>query len=731
MKPSISGKDIDKIINAEHHDPYSILGIHETPDGVAVRAFAPEAAEIAVIDIHNRDLQYPMTRINDDGFFETTIPDRGIFAYDLHIVTYKGDHNIQRDPYSFMPLVGEMDLYLFNEGKHYEIHKKLGAHIINVDGADGVRFAVWAPNAARVSVVGDFCDWDGRRYQMRLLGVSGVWEIFIPGLAQGTLYKFEIRSKNGDVFSKSDPFAYASELRPKTASVVWDALRYKWSDERWMTKRRTRELLDRPMSIYEAHLGSWARNPERNEWLTYRELAPLLVEYCKQQRYTDIELMPITEFPYDPSWGYQVTGYFSPTSRFGSPDDFKYFVEYFHNHDIGVIVDWVPAHFPKDDFGLRRFDGTALYEHEDWRQGEHKDWGTLIFNYGRHEVRNFLLSSVLFMLEYYHLDGIRVDAVASMLYLDYSKEPGEWTPNRYGGNENLDAIKFLQQLNVVVHEKYPGVVTLAEESTSWAGVSRPTYLGGLGFTMKWNMGWMNDILGYFSVDPVFRKYHHGALTFAMLYAFHENFVLTLSHDEVVHGKGSLLSKMPGDTWRKFANLRLLFGYLYAHPGKKMIFQGSDLGQWSEWDHEKSVDWGLLKYAPHARLQSYMADLGDMYLQNRCMWEIDFSHEGFEWVDFNDSESSVISFIRKARDPSDYMIFVFNFTPVPRHGYKIGTPELLFYKEVLNSDSGIYYGSNTGNAGGVWAERTPFHKWPCSITATLPPLGMLAFKPCRG
>ncbi|MBI5816664.1 MAG: 1,4-alpha-glucan branching protein GlgB [Nitrospinae bacterium] len=730
MCPTVPRHQIDRIIHADHHDPFTVLGIHPAAGGVAIRAFDPEAAEIAVVDIHSKKLRYQMTRVDDAGFFETFVPDRTVFAYDLHIVNYRGESRVNRDPYSFLPLLGEMDLYLFNEGNHYDIHKKLGAHVMNVDGVTGTRFAVWAPNARRVSVVGDFCGWDGRRFPMRVLGSSGVWEIFIPGADRGTMYKYEIKAKNGDVFTKADPYAYASELRPRTASVVWDMEGYKWDDSEWIKTRNSRDLLKQPMAIYEVHLGSWARSVDGAHWLSYRDMAPLLVEYCRRQNFTHVELMPVNEHPFDASWGYQVTGYFCPTSRFGGPDDFKYFIDFFHNHGIGVIIDWVPAHFPKDDFGLRRFDGTPLYEHEDWRRGEHKDWGTLIFNYGRPEVANFLLSSVLFWLEHYHLDGIRVDAVASMLYLDYSREAGEWAPNQYGGKENLEAIEFLKKMNVLVHEKFPGVVTIAEESTSWGGVSRPTYVGGLGFTMKWNMGWMHDMLEYFSKDPIHRKHHHSNLTFAMLYAFHENFVLPFSHDEVVHGKGSLIGKMPGDTWRQFANLRLLLGYMYAHPGKKLLFQGGDIGQWSEWDHDKSVEWHLLKYAPHARLQKFMADLGGVYLREKSMWEVDFSWNGFEWIDFGDWESSVISFVRRAENPADHTVYVFNFTPVPRWEYRLGVPEHAFYEEVLNSDAQIYYGSNVGNFGGVWADRQPWHGQPDSIRITLPPLGMLMFKPRR-
>jgi len=720
----------DRIAAADHHDPYSILGIHKASGGVVIRAFSPFSAEVAAVDIHNRELQYPMERTGESGFFEAFVPGREIFAYDLFRMAPNGEAHVNRDPYSFLPTLGEMDLYLFNEGAHYEIHKKLGAHPAVIDGAAGVRFAVWAPNARRVSVVGDFCRWDGRCYPMRVLGSSGVWEIFIPGLGPGTLYKFEIKAKNGDVFSKADPFAYASELRPRTASMVWDPNAYQWDDAVWMERRSKTSPLEQPMSVYEAHLGSWARG-DGGRWLTYQELAPLMAEYAKQQSYTHIELMPVMEHPLDESWGYQVTGFFSPTSRFGSPDGFKYFVDFLHNHGIGVIIDWVPAHFPKDDFGLRQFDGTPLFEHEDWRLSEHKDWGTLVFNYGRREVSNFLLSSMLYWLEYYHLDGIRVDAVASMLYLDYSRKPGEWAPNQYGGNENLEAIEFIKRMNILAHERFPGAVTIAEESTAWPGVSRPVYLGGLGFTFKWNMGWMHDMLEYFSRDPVYRKYHHSNLTFAMLYAFNENFMLPLSHDEVVHGKRSLLDKMPGDLWQKFANIRLLYAYMFASPGKKLVFQGGDVGQWREWDQGSSVDWDLLAKAPHARLQKFVADLGAMYLANPAMWEEDFSYKGFEWIDFHDAEGSVVSFTRRGKNPEDYIIFVFNLTPTPRHDYLIGAPQRLYYREIMNSDSSAYYGSNMGNGGGVHAEPNPVRNWPCSLRLTLPPLAALAFAPARG
>ncbi|MBF0170210.1 MAG: 1,4-alpha-glucan branching protein GlgB [Nitrospinae bacterium] len=731
MSSTAAPHDIERIIHADHHDPFSVLGIHPVKGGVAVRAFNPEAAEMAVVELHNRENRWGMERIHDAGFFEVFIPNRQVFAYDLHLVTWRGEVSLNRDPYSFLPLIGEMDLYLFNEGNHYEIHKRLGAHVVEVDGMVGVRFAVWAPGAQRVSVVGPFCEWDGRRFPMRVMGGSGVWELFIPGMGEHTLYKFEIKGVHNEVFLKADPYAYASELRPKSASVVWDHGHYLWGDDDWVARRRKSNPLTLPMSVYEVHLGSWARSPDGAAWLSYRELAPRMAEYCKTHGYTHIELLPVSEFPFDGSWGYQVTGYFSPTCRFGDPDDFKYFVDFLHNHDVGVIVDWVPAHFPKDEQGLRMFTGQPVYEHPDPRRGEHKDWGTLIFDYGRPEVANFLISSALFWIEYYHLDGIRVDAVASMLYLDYSREPGEWTPNQYGGNENLDAIEFLRKLNIVIHEKFPGVVTVAEESTSFPAVSRPVYLGGLGFTMKWNMGWMHDMLEYFAKDPVYRKYHHSNLTFAMLYAFTENFVLPLSHDEMVHGKGSMLDKMPGDDWQKFANLRALYAYMYAFPGKKLLFQGADFGQRSEWKWDASLDWHLLRHRPHARQLSFFADLANLYRREPAFWEVDDSYAGFDWIDCNDHENSTISFLRKGKSPGDHIVCVFNLTPVPRYDYRLGVPERVWYAELLNSDSEIYGGSNMGNLGGAMADDWGAHGRPHSLRITLPPLSALYFKPVRG
>jgi 1,4-alpha-glucan branching enzyme len=593
-------------------------------------------------------------------------------------------------------------------------------------------FAVWAPNARRVSVVGDFNNWDGRQHPMRVRGGSGVWELFIPGLAEGEIYKYEIKGRDGHYLGlKADPYGFSSEVRPKTASVVCNIDRYKWHDQEWMAQRASRQSLQWPIAIYEVHLGSWRRVPEEgNRLLTYREIAEPLADYVRHMGFTHVELLPVMEHPLDESWGYQTTGYFAPTSRFGTPEDFMYFMDYLHQQGIGVILDWVPAHFPSDAHSLAYFDGTHLYEHEDPRLREHPDWGTRIYNYGRTEVRNFLWTSALFWLEKYHADGLRVDAVASMLYLDYSRQPGEWVPNRYGSRENLDAIDFLKRFNELAHHYYPGVLTIAEESTAWTGVSRPTYLGGLGFSLKWNMGWMHDTLLYFSKDPIHRKYHHNDLTFSLLYAFSENFVLVLSHDEVVHGKRALLAKMPGDVWQQFANLRALYGFLYGHPGKKMLFMGGEFGQWNEWNAYQSLDWNLLEYDPHRKLQLLVAHLNRLYCAEPALYEVDFEYTGFEWIDFHDADQSVIAFVRRGRDPKDHLVVVCNFTPVPRHNYHIGVPEACFYREALNTDDTKYGGSGVVNAPGRHAVPQPWHDQPCHVELTLPPLGVLFLKPER-
>lgn len=729
-------EQIKLIINANHWDPFQVLGIRiikkEGKKAVTVRAFLPEAKEAWVVDINTKGL-YQMEKIHKSGFFESISAEKkDVFPYLIRLNSYEGMISEFYDPYSFMPVLTDFDLYLFGEGSHYKKYEKLGAHIMEINGIKGVHFAVWAPNAKRVSVIGDFNKWDGRRHPMRVLGSSGIWEIFIPGFNEGDLYKFEIKSKfNNYIAVKSDPYAFYFELRPKSASIVYDMNKYQWDDSKWMEMRPKKNLFESPISIYEMHLGSWMRVPEENNrWLTYRETADRLIRYVKEMGYTHIELMPVTEHPLDASWGYQTIGYFAPTSRYGKPEDFMYFVDKCHQDNIGVILDWAPAHFPTDGHGLGFFDGTCLYEHEDPRKGFHPDWGTKIFNYGRNEVGNFLLSNALFWFEKYHIDGLRVDAVASMIYLDYSRNEGEWIPNVFGGRENLEAIDFLKKFNEIVHQNHPGILTIAEESTAWPSVSRPTYLGGLGFCMKWNMGWMNDTLEYFLKEPVHRKYHQNNLTFSLLYAFTENFVLVLSHDEVVHGKRSMLSKMPGDMWQKFANLRLFYGFMYSHPGKKLLFMGGEFGQWDEWYHEKSIDWHLLRLIPHRSLQKFVMVLNHIYQSEPALYEVDFNYQGFEWIDFRDTENSIISFIRKAKDPDNFLVIVCNFTPVPRTGYRIGVPENCFYKEILNSDSQIYWGSNLGNAGGINADKISCHGKSYSINITLPPLSVLIFKPVR-
>jgi 1,4-alpha-glucan branching enzyme len=733
---TVDPADVDRIIHSYHWDPFSVLGQHPVTvqgrSSRAIRAFLPEAKTAWVVDLAFGEpgRRVEMNRIHPDGLFEHVFLDRSNhFPYRLAVQNHEGYEWEFEDPYRFTPYLSDFDLHLHAEGNHLHSYDKLGAHITTHEGVRGVHFAVWAPNALRVSVIGDFNRWDGRRHPMRNRGTSGVWELFIPGLVQGEVYKFEIKSRyNGYLVEKSDPYGFAAELRPKTASVIWDLSTFEWHDQDWIANRTKTQALDAPISIFEVHLGSWKRKVEEgNAFLGYRELADQLVEYLDGLGFTHIELLPITEHPFDGSWGYQTVGYFSPTSRFGTPNDFAYFVDKLHRHGYGVILDWVPAHFPRDEHGLAFFDGTHLYEHDDPRLGEHADWGTKIFNYGRPEVRNFLISNALFWLDKYHIDGFRVDAVASMLYLDYSREPGQWVPNRFGGNENLEAIDFLKRWNELCHLHHPGVLTIAEESTAFGGVSRPTYLGGLGFSLKWNMGWMNDTLVYMCKDPVYRKYHHNMLTFSLIYAFTENFILPLSHDEVVHGKGSLLDKMPGDLWQKFANLRLLFAYMWGHPGKKLLFMGGEIGQWREWKHDESLDWHLMQWESHQGLQRMMMDLNRMYKNEPALHQVDFDWHGFEWLELHDWENCVLAFLRKARNPDDQIVVVCNFTPVPRHDYRIGVPRPGFYREIFNTDSGIYGGSNVGNYGGVWAWEHGHAGRPYCLNLTLPPLGVVFFK----
>jgi len=736
MNALLTPEEINRIVKGEHPDPHSILGNHKVrldgKDSIVIRVFIPGAATASVIVESEITTKFPMTKVHSDGLFEIILKDLSdFFPYRLEVQTNHEVH-LQEDPYRYLPPMSEFDLGDIKEGRYRQVYQTLGAHRQKCGGVEGFSFALWAPNARQVSLIGDFNGWDYRVHPMRRMGSSGIWEIFIPGISVGTLYKYEILGFFGKRVQKTDPFAFAMEFRPKTASVVWDIDCYEWQDHEWLVHRSRWVPFDHPISIYEVHLGSWMRVPEEgNRWLTYRELAVKLVEYVKQMGFTHIELMPIAEHPLDASWGYQITGYFAPTSRYGSPVDFMYFVDYCHQHGIGVIIDWVPSHFPKDDFSLGRFDGTCLYEHLDPRQGEHKEWGTLVFNYGRSEVRNFLISNAIFWLEKYHVDGVRVDAVASMLYLDYSRKEGEWIPNKYGGRENLDAIDFLKEFNIITHAHYPGIIVIAEESTAWSGVSRPTYLGGLGFDFKWNMGWMHDILEYFSSDPIYRKYKHDLLTFAMLYAFNENFILSLSHDEVVYGKRSLLNKMPGDEWQKFATLRALYGYMCAQPGKKHLFMGGEFGQWKEWDHNQGLDWNVLDNTMHGNLQLYVKNINKVYKEESALWEIDHDPSGFKWIDFHDCENSVVSFIRRGKNPHNHLVCVFNFTPVPRYGYRVGVPSNGFYQEILNSDSSYFGGSDLGNSGGVRAQPVPFSSYPYSILLTLPPTSALYLKPVDG
>ena len=627
------------------------------------------------------------------------------------------------------PTISEFDLYLLAEGTHYRAYEKLGAHFAEKDGKRGVQFAVWAPNAKRVSIIGDFNNWNPNTAVM-LPSTAGIWEGFVPDIVQGASYKYHIESRYRDYkVDKADPYGFAAEIRPQTASRVWNLEKYSWHDESWMKNRTNTNSLNSPLSFYEVHLGSWKRAlDENNRWLTYRELAPLLADYVHDAGFTHIEFLPVMEHPFDGSWGYETLGYFAPTSRFGTPDDFMYLVDYLHQRGIGVVLDWVPAHFPKDEAGLGYFDGSHLYEHEDPRQGEHPDWNTFVFNYGRNEVQNFLISNALFWFDKYHVDGLRVDAVASMLYLDYGRREGQWIPNRFGGKENLDAIHFLRTLNEHVYGAYPDTMMIAEESTSWPQVSRPIYLGGLGFGLKWNMGWMHDVLNFMSQDPVYRNYHHNEITFSLVYAFAENFVLPFSHDEVVYGKGSMIRKMPGDDWQKFANLRLLYGFMFGHPGKKLLFMGDEFGQWSEWNHDASLEWNLLEHPSHAGLKRWVRDLNTLYRGEPLLHTMDFNSAGFEWVDCKDFQRSIISFLRRGQNQNDQLLFVCNFTPVVRQNYRVGVPLEGYWKEILNSDAPLYGGSGQGNFGGLSTVPLPIHGRPFSLNMTLPPLGIVIFRP---
>ena len=709
---------LQRLAEARHHDPFEVLGRHPEGERVRVRAFLPDAEWVRLedsgLDLHRRE---------GTDFFEiladaNQVPER----YRLRWGHKDGGETLRHDPYAFPPQVGDFDLYLFGEGRHWHCYRVLGAHCHTADAIDGVRFVVWAPNAERVSVVGDFNRWDGRVHAMRSRGGGGIWELFIPGLGSGVLYKYEIRNRErGSIHVKTDPYGQEFELRPGTAPRVRAPTRHAWGDADWMARRRHADWLHQPMSVYELHLGSWQRG-EHNEFLNYRTLAERIVAHVKPLGFTHIELLPVTEHPLDASWGYQTTGYFAPTSRFGTPDDFRYFVDHCHQHNIGIILDWAPGHFPKDDHALANFDGSPLYEHEDPRKGEHRDWGTLIFNYGRNEVRNFLLASAVCWLEEFHIDGLRVDAVASMLYLDYSREAGDWLPNIHGGRENLEAIHFLREMNEVTLGQHPGTLVIAEESTAWPQVTQPTYVGGLGFSMKWNMGWMHDTLEYMSKQPVHRQFHHDSLTFGLLYAFTENFVLPFSHDEVVHGKGSMLGKMPGDDWQRFANLRLLYSYMFTYPGKKLLFMGSEFAQSGEWDFDASLPWHLLQHAPHQGMRTLVGDLNRLYREFPALHQNDFDASGFEWIDCQDASQSIISYLRKGGDQQ--LVIVLNFTPVPRPDYQLGVPTAGHYRVLLNSDSEYYGGSNSAIGDALHTRDAPWMGRPHSLRLSLPPLGAL-------
>lgn len=751
MAVTVAPEQIDRIVWNQHHNPFEVLGPHMIQqDGEtvwAVRAYLPNA-DAAWVVLPEARSEYEMESSHNPHFFECTISTQNLANYQIK---YKeGDHErFIHDPYAFKTRrVTDFDRHLFVEGNHHRIYEKLGAHLTEVDGVSGVYFAVWAPNARNVSVLGDFNAWDGRKHQMGLTG-SGIWELFIPELSAGKAYKFEIKNADGHIYEKSDPYGFQQEVRPKTASVVADLDAYQWQDADWMEARRHTEPLSQPVSVYEIHLGSWLHGSSAEpatradgsiepavqvaelkpgaRFLTYRELADKLIPYIKKLGFTHVELLPIAEHPFDGSWGYQVTGYYAATSRYGSPQDLMYFIDQCHQHGIGVLVDWVPGHFPKDGHGLAFFDGTHLYEHADPRKGEHKEWGTLVFNYGRNEIRNFLVANALFWFDKYHIDGIRVDAVASMLYLDYCREPGEWVANDYGGRENIEAADFLRQVNHLLFSYYPGVLSIAEESTSWPMVSWPTYVGGLGFNLKWNMGWMHDMLDYFHMDPWFRQFHQNNVTFSIWYAFSENFMLALSHDEVVHGKSNMLGKMPGDEWQKFANLRCLFTFMFLHPGKKTLFMSMEFGQWSEWNVWGDLEWHLLQYESHKTHQNFIAKLNQFYQGEPALYTQDFSQEGFEWIDCSDNRHSVVSFIRRDKDSNGFVVAVCNFTPQPHSHYRVGVPERGYYRELFNSDAREFGGSNMGNMGGKWTDDWAYHGRPYSIDLTLPPLAVVALK----
>jgi 1,4-alpha-glucan branching enzyme len=702
----------EHLVDGVHGDPHSVLGAHPGAAAVTIRAFRPQAEAVSVVV---GDRRLPMQQVHRDGIFAVDVPGTQVPDYRLE-VTYGDQKHLHDDAYRYLPTLGEIDLHLLGEGRHESLWQRLGSHVQRYGDVTGVSFAVWAPNARGIRVTGDFNYWDGRPYPMRAMGASGVWELFVPDIGPGTRYKYEICGADGVWRLKADPLAFHTEVPPATASVVYESS-YDWKDDDWMTERAQRAAYASPISIYEVHLGSWRQG------LSYRDLADQLVDYVLETGFTHVEFLPVAEHPYGGSWGYQVTGFYAPTARFGRPDDFRNLVDRLHQAGIGVIVDWVPAHFPKDEFALARFDGTALYEHADPRLGEHPDWGTLVFNFARNEVRNFLIANALFWLEEFHIDGLRVDAVASMLYLDYSRKEGEWLPNKYGGRENLEAVQFLQEMNATVYKRNPGVITIAEESTAWPGVSRPTHLGGLGFGFKWNMGWMHDTLGYASREPIYRQFHHHQMTFSMMYAYSENYVLPISHDEVVHGKGSMLRKMPGDRWKQLANLRTLLAYMWAHPGKQLIFMGTEFAQDAEWNEGRSLDWWLLDLPEHRGVHSLVRDLNGVYRSTPALHTQDVTPDGFQWIDANDAPSNVFSFLRWGSDGS-VMACVANFSGMPHHGYRLGLPYAGRWRELLNTDASAYGGAGRGNFGAVDAVDAPWHGRPASVELMLPDLTTL-------
>ena len=722
---AINWMEVDALVQGIHNNPHHILGMHECIDDLYINAYLPGAKVVNAIEVSTRK-KYTLVSERVPGFFSVVIKDKKPFEYKLNVRFDNGDEVTYFDPYVFEPVIDPIDISLFNEGKHYSIYEKMGAHPMTVDGVEGVLFAVWAPNADRVSVVGNFNNWDGRRHPMRKLDYSGIYELFIPGKLVGEIYKYEIKAKSGQVFMKSDPYAFSSEVRPANASRIVD-ISYKWKDTAWMEKRETKDTDAQPMAIYEMHLGSWKRPTDGREFFNYRDIASLLADYLLMMNYNYVELMPIMEHPYDPSWGYQVTGYYAPTSRYGSPADFMYFVDYLHSKGIGVILDWVPAHFPKDEHGLGRFDGTALYEHEDPKRGEHPHWGTYIYNYGRNEVRNFLVANALYWAEKYHIDGIRIDAVASMLYLDYGRGDGEWLPNIYGGNENLEAIDFIKEVNSKMHELHKGVIMIAEESTAWPMMTHPVEAGGLGFDYKWNMGWMNDFLNYMKLDPLYRKYHHNDLTFSMVYAYSEKFILVLSHDEVVHEKGSMIAKMPGGYEDKFSNLRVAYGYMMTHPGKKLLFMGQEIAQFAEFNENAEVDWSLFEFDAHVFMQGYVKELNELYKTEPALYELDSSPEGFTWINCNSANTSLLSYVRKGKKESDTLLIICNFTPMEHKAYKLATPSGGRWQEIFSSDNSRYGGEGRNNKTVKQAKKAECDGQEHYISVTVPPLSISVFK----